>query len=104
MIHKERISNMLSNPRLYDDICGAFEKSIGTYRYRIRQNFYPIFWITAPVYILNLINIRPNKGIGALINLLFWISSAIGAYLLEKFLDTTSIGQDFVATVNSLLK
>lgn len=104
MIYKERISNMLSKQRMHIEISEAFEKTIGVYKYRIRENFYPLFWLSIPVYVLNQVNVRPNRVISILINILFWLVSAVGVYLLEKFLDTTPLGQDFVLTLNNILK
>lgn len=82
------ISNCLTDPSSYGKLCEVFENTIGVYKYRIRQNFYPMFWITLPITALNSINIHPNKIISFFISILFWLISFFVGYFLERFLNS----------------
>lgn len=95
LLYHEKISNMLMDDRLHQTISETFQKTIGAYKLRIRENLYPVFWLSIPVYVLNQVNIRPQKAIGLLINITFWLIGVVVAYLLEKYLDTTFLAEYF---------
>jgi hypothetical protein len=86
-IYQNKISNCLTDPSSYQKLYEVFENTIGVYKYRIRQNFYPTFWLTIPINILNSIGVQPNIIVSTLINILFWLVSFLAGYFLEKFLD-----------------
>lgn len=91
---QDYISNQLSEPTNRSKLCKIFEQTIGVYRFRIRQNFYPLFWLTLPAAILN---IQKSKLGGLCVNILFWLAGVVGAYFLEKFLDTTPLADGLLS-------
>lgn len=101
---KDFISNLLTDKDSKNDIMSTFEQTIGVYQYRIRQNFYPIFWLSFPVYLLNQINIHPNKGLSVFIDVVFWAVGVIAAYFLEKYLDSVVISDSVISYISNLLK
>lgn len=88
MMYKDYISNHLTDRSCYDKLCEIFESTIGVYKFRIRKTFYPIYWITLPVNILETKNIHLNKFVSLLVNIAFWLISFLAGYFLEHYLDT----------------
>ncbi len=86
-MYQDYISNCLTDRHSSNKISEIFNNTIGVYSYRIRQNFYPVFWLTAPVNALNSVNVHPNTILSVLINILFWVINFSAGYFLEKFLD-----------------
>lgn len=86
-MYQDYISNCLTDRHSNNKISEIFNNTIGVYSYRIRQNFYPVFWLTAPVNALNSVNVHPNTILSVLINILFWLINFSAGYFLEKFLD-----------------
>lgn len=88
-MYEDTISNCLTDKYSYNKLQVIFNNTIGVYKYRIRQNFYPMFWLTVPVHALNLVNVHPNKILSVFINILFWLINFSAGYFLEKFLDNS---------------
>ena len=87
IVAQEPVSRNLSNPSNRTVAIDTFENTIGVYSYRIRESFYPTFWIFLPIAILSDNGIEPKPVLKVLISVLYWIFTSIAAYLLDKFLD-----------------
>lgn len=88
VITREPVSRNLAdqnNKRIATD---TFENTLGVYSYRIRESFYPTFWLLLPLSILSSMDIDLNPAVKALISAVYWIITSVAAYLLEKFLDS----------------
>ena len=81
-------AGILLNPNNEDVAIETFENTLGTYSYRIRESFYPTFWLFLPLSVLSSMNIDLKPVAKALISVVYWILTSVAAYLLEKFLDS----------------
>ncbi len=81
------ISDCLGDPKYRDELLKIFDKTIGVFAFRIRQTFYPTYWLNLPVNILNHLNFSPKAPISIIINILGWILSFVATYFLEKYFD-----------------
>ena len=88
VLRREPISRNLANPNNEDVAIETFENTLGTYSYRIRESFYPTFWLFLPLSVLSSMNIDLKPVAKALISVVYWILTSVAAYLLEKFLDS----------------
>lgn len=81
------ISDCLSDSKYTNELIKIFDKTIGVFAFRIRQTFYPTYWLNLPVNILSQFNIAPNAILSVIINIFGWALSFVATYFLEKYFD-----------------
>ena len=100
---KTYISECLNDSRYKKDLTETFTKTIGEFRRRARESFYPSFWCNLPIYVLKIFNLELSKSVSILINIIGWVINFAASYFLEKFLDL-SLPSDFFSALGNLLK
>lgn len=88
VIVQEPISRNLADQRNKQVAIDTFENTLSVYSYRIRESFYPTFWLFLPLSVLSSMNIDLKPVAKALVSVVYWILTSVAAYLLEKFLDS----------------
>lgn len=88
LMYREYISNHLTDPACKEKLIEIFEKTIGVYKLRIRESFYPTFWLFLPVRVAEKREINIPTFLKALLNLVYWAVSFLAGYLLEHYLDS----------------
>ena len=81
------LSNSIGKSNSYTAIDVAFQKTIGEYKFRLIQAINPFYWLFLPKYIFQRMNKPLKTSFEILLNLLYWLTSVIAAYLVEHFLD-----------------
>lgn len=87
-MYQDYISNQLADNSAYSKLCEIFENTIGVFKLRFREAFYPTYWLFIPFRIFEKSKFGIPKFIKILINLLYWLLSFTAAYFLEHFLDS----------------
>lgn len=64
-----------------------FRKTIGVYKYRIRNTLNPLYWFEFPGKAVTKSSSYSNPWIQRILSLLFWAIGIIAAYLANQFLD-----------------
>lgn len=99
----ENISEHLSDTEVHKELCKTFQQTIGVYKYRIRQAFYPSYWITWPLSILALFNIEFGKIGSVITGIIIWAATFVAEHYLEEYLDLHSLS-DVLPMLDNLLK
>lgn len=97
-LYSDYISNQLGYVSL-DELIILFERSKGVYKQRIKECFYPTYWIFFPLNILKKHGYNLKTPVKIIINLLFWLISFLAAYLLERYFDNNVIFQEWLNTL-----
>lgn len=100
---KTYISECLNDSQYKKDLTETFTKTIGEFKRRARESFYPSFWCNLPIYVLKMFNIELGKSVSILINIIGWVINFTASYFLEKLLDHTLLS-DFFSILDNLLK
>lgn len=88
LVYKDCISNHLTELSYKEKLIEIFEKTIGVYKLRIRESFYPTFWLFLPVRVAEKREINIPTFLKTLLNLVYWAASFLAGYLLEHYLDS----------------
>lgn len=89
--YQTEISTQINNSLFFNEISKIFVTTLGTYSQRIRESFYPLYWINLPIVFLEINSFNIPKFFRIPIKILFWSVSVIAAYYLEKMLDTLPV-------------
>lgn len=88
LMHREYISNHLTDPACKEKLIETFEKTIGVYKLRIRESLYPAFWIFLPLRVIERREISIPSFLKLPLNLVYWVISFLAGYFLEHYLDS----------------
>lgn len=95
------ISHFLTDTSQSESLDLVFNKTIGTYKFRIFQCFNPFYWLFLPKYIFEGINLYPPQILMYLFHLIYWIITIVAAHFLELYLDA-HWGSVFQQTIDKL--
>lgn len=79
-----------------------FRKTIGVYKYRIRNTLNPLYWFDLPGKVATRSNSYSNPWIQRIFSLLFWAISIIAAYLVNQCLNV--LFPELPSILESILK
>lgn len=104
---KRMYDDYLSNQLPYESarwkLLEIFQRTIGVYKFRMRQSLYPTYWFSLPNLLLSYLGYNPPKLVRLIISVLFWVISFASAYLLELYLDTY-LHESILQTLGNFLK
>lgn len=102
-LYRDEISNHLTDDETYAELCEIFEQTMGVYKYRLRQTFYPSYWIAWPLTFLALFDINFGKIGSAIAGVAFWLITFVAEHYLEELLGLHSLF-DVLSILDNLLK